>query len=140
MFGLPKTNYKYAKSIIFLTGINCFNSVSCVERGVSFNNNYHPEDHFFRGDYNPLRFSISAQANFFISRYGFPNVVHIKGDLAHKIPHHSLIALGETNDEKDLVIWEKRSNDLPYRVTTLTTVFNGYQNCYWAVRPLQTPH
>lgn len=139
IFGLPKTNYKYAKSLIFLLDINCFNSVSCVEQGISFNYNYHPDDIFFHGEYNLLRFTIPAQANFFISRLKFPSVVHIKGDLANKFPHHSLIALGETRDGKDIVIWEKRNKDFPYRVTTLSKVFDGYPNCFWAVRPLHTP-
>ena len=139
VFGSPKDNYKFVQYAIFLADINCFNSVSCIERGVSFKHAEHPKSAFFEGEYSLVRFSITAQVVFFVSRKSYPSVVHIGMNTPNTLPFHSLIALGETQDEKDIIVWEKGSKDHPYALTTISKIIERYQNLFWAVRPFQTP-
>lgn len=144
-FGDPSHNYRYARSQQFLTDINCHLSAYCVDNDIrlhSFPGSI-PKP-FFQSNYNILPFSIHLQARHFILRKDFPSIVQIANDGLGQDVLHSCIAIDETPDGTDILIWEKQGYYYPFRVTTLKTVFDWYtcdgHESFWAVRPLQTPH
>ncbi len=145
VLGSAKQNYKLVPTHRFLVSTNCHESAFCVEHQLSYR--YRPKpppSKFFRSSfYGILPYSIHIQARFAILRKTFPSIVQISNDGEGIDVLHSFIALDETKDGKDIIIWEKQGIVYPFRVTTLSEVFNYYtfpgHECYWAVRPLQTP-
>ncbi len=108
------------------------------EKGLSITPAEVPEN-FFKTDYHLVASIQNVEK--IIENTGFPCVIHIM----HHEPvnynesynaFHSCLALG-LNEEGKVMIWEKKGNQLPFRVVTLDEVYTKYGTYnLWGARPL----
>lgn len=133
-------NYKYHKSWEFLTGINCHRSAYSIEQETGYKNTplYIP-DSFFLNDRPEYYCYIYFQAFARVLLADSPCIVHINRRKDDFAPTHTFIALGWSNQVKDIVAWEKMGNSYPYRVTGMKQIHKEYPGNYWIARPFQTP-
>lgn len=96
------------------------------------------EDAFFEGEY--ILPTTIDEVRALIRTVGYPAVVHITRDpLLTLLQAHTFLVLGE--DERGaLIVWEKESEDRPFRLTTLEGNYRLYtaegKAYYWGARRL----
>ena len=100
------------------------------------------EEPFYDGDYFKVDSFDSLRDA--ITKAGFPLVVHIAQapPPLTLLQSHTFLALG-TDSARDIVVWEKKEEQLPFQRSTLSELYREYttrdqREYYWGVRPLQS--
>ncbi len=109
------------------------------EKGLSIDPAEVPEN-FFEADYHKVN-SIQ-DVEHIIEGASYPCVVHIMRAEPNNYNEgyntaHSLLALGK-NENGQVMVWEKKGNQLPFRIVPLADVYKTYGTYnLWGARPLQ---
>ena len=135
----PGSYVKYKTSKKHVHCWNCHYSVANLEegKGLSAERDSTPEE-FFTADYRKVE-DITELKNF-LESFAFPLVLQISATPDGGLNNiwHSCLVLGH-GKKGELVVWEKKNPEEPYRVTSLEEVYNYYKdygNVYWGARKL----
>src|SRR3989339_263798 len=95
---------------------------------------------FFDGAYLDIdqEFELRKAVEFF----GYPCVVHVSTELGNSsgetTKFHTFLALGH-GPKGEIVVWEKQRIGLPYRVVSLSQVYDDYSHAhFWGFRNLRS--
>lgn len=134
---------KYESSQNFIGEWYCHAAIAALEAqsSISAEPSTIPEN-FFEAEYRIIR--AYQQAQDLIDAHGYPCVVHIalsqpaNFNEGHNTVAHSFLALGK-NEEGNIIIWDKKNFELPFRTTTLQNVYDTYgPDWVYGVRDLRT--
>lgn len=131
---------RYKKSLEHIQKWYCHASVAALETGdLSPSRPPNCPKEFFDAAY----FEIHQESELkkVLEFFDYPSVVHIGCELGKErgemTKQHTFLALGP-NQKGDIIIWEKTKVRLPYRVTTLSQVYEDYSDSHcWGVRKLR---
>lgn len=131
----------YRESRLHIEQWYCHGAIAALEAGCFAGEE--PEDNpidFFDAAYFAVNdeYDVKKAIEFF----GFPCVVHVNEEKENfkgeDTQYHSFLALGHGEDNK-IIVWDKQGFRCPYRVTTLSEVFEEYgPNYFWGVRKLRS--
>ena len=131
---------RYSGSLEHIKRWYCHASVAAIENQDL--SSFRPQDcpkEFFDAAYLAIHqeFELKKAVEFF----GFPCVVHVSTELGNSYGEttkfHTFLALGH-GPEGQIVVWEKKRIQLPYRVISLSQVYGDYPHAhYWGFRKLR---